>query len=119
MNANERLVELFLAKRSDSAWSKKTVTLLGYGTPASVNNVFSHLILEGDAKNRLALVRLSSQLGPAAIEGARKFLNDDRWYVVRNMCTVLSDLKRPELAAHISPALQHADAVSNALRSRR
>ncbi len=109
VNANERLVELFLAKRSDSAWSKKTVTLLGYGTPASVNNVFSHLILEGDAKNRLALVRLSSQLGPAAIEGARKFLNDDRWYVVRNMCTVLSDLKDPELAAHISPALQHAD----------
>ena len=109
VNANERLVELFLAKRGDSAWSKKTVTLLGYGTPASVNNVFSHLILEGDAKNRLALVRLSSQLGPHAIEGARKFLNDDRWYVVRNMCTVLSDLKDPELAAHISPALQHAD----------
>ncbi len=110
VNANERLVELFLANRADSAWTKKSVTLLSYGTPASVNNVFSHLILEGDAKNRLALVRLSSQLGPHAIEAARKFLNDDRWYVVRNMCTVLSDLKDPALAAHIAPALQHADA---------
>ncbi len=110
VNANERLVELFLANRADSAWTKKSVTLLSYGTPASVNNVFSHLILEGDAKNRLALVRLSSQLGPSAIEAARKFLNDDRWYVVRNMCTVLSDLKDPALAAHIAPALQHADA---------
>lgn len=109
VNANERLVELFLANRADSAWTKKSVTLLGYGTPASINNVFSHLILESDAKNRLALVRLSSQLGPHAIEAARKFLNDDRWYVVRNMCAVLSDLKDPELAAHISPALQHAD----------
>jgi hypothetical protein len=109
VNANERLVELFLANRADSAWTKKSVTLLSYGTPASVNNVFSHLILEGDAKNRLALVRLSSQLGPSAIEAARKFLNDDRWYVVRNMCTVLSDLKDPALAAHIAPALQHAD----------
>jgi len=109
VNANERLVELFLANRADSAWTKKSVTLLSYGTPGSVNNVFSHLVLEGDAKNRLALVRLSSQLGPAAIEAARKFLNDDRWYVVRNMCTVLSDLKDPALAVHIAPALQHAD----------
>jgi len=109
VNANERLVELFLANRADSAWTKKSVTLLSYGTPASVNNVFSHLVLEGDAKNRLALVRLSSQLGPAAIEAARKFLNDDRWYVVRNMCTVLSDLKDPALAVHIAPALQHTD----------
>ena len=109
VNANERLVELFLANRADSAWTKKSVTLLSYGTPASVNNVFSHLILEGDAKNRLALVRLASQLGPHAIEAARKFLNDDRWYVVRNMCTVLSDLKDPAIGAHIAPALQHAD----------
>jgi HEAT repeat protein len=109
VNANERLVELFLANRADSAWTKKSVTLLGYGTPASVNNVFSHLILEVDAKNRLALVRLASHLGPHAIEAARKFLNDDRWYVVRNMCTVLNDLKDPAIAAHIVPALQHAD----------
>jgi hypothetical protein len=109
VNANERLVELFLANRADSAWTKKSVTLLSYGTPASVNNVFSHLILETDAKNRLALVRLASHLGPHAIEAARKFLNDDRWYVVRNMCTVLSDLKDPAIGAHIAPALQHAD----------
>ena len=110
VNANERLVELFLANRGDSAWTKKSVTLLSYGTPASVNNVFSHLILEADAKNRLALIRLASQLGPHAIDTARRFLTDDRWYVVRNMCTVLNDLKDPQLAAHISPALQHADA---------
>jgi hypothetical protein len=116
VNANERLVELFLANRGDSAWTKKSVTLLSYGTPASVNNVFSHLILEGDAKNRLALVRLSSQLGPAAIEAARRFLSDDRWYVVRNMCAVLSDLKDPALAAHIVPALQHARSSETAVK---
>jgi HEAT repeats len=109
VNANERLVELFLANRADSAWTKKSVTLLSYGTPASVSNVFSHLILESDAKNRLALVRLASHLGQHAIEAASKFLNDDRWYVVRNMCSVLSDLKDPELAAHIAPALNHDD----------
>lgn len=110
VGAHERLVELFLLNRGDSAWAKKAVTLLGYGTPASVDNVLTHLVIEQDAKNRLALVRLASQLGSAAIVASRKFMADERWYVVRNMCSVLSDLKDPELATSIGPALQHSDA---------
>ncbi|HLH06005.1 MAG TPA: HEAT repeat domain-containing protein [Terriglobales bacterium] len=106
----ERLVELFLTNRADSAWARKTATLLAYGVPASIDSVFRHLVMEADAKNRLALVRLSSQLGPHAIEAARKFLSDEHWYVVRNMCMVLSDLKDPDLAAHMTAPLQHADA---------
>jgi HEAT repeat protein len=107
--AIERIVELFLLQRSDAAWGKTAGALLRFAAPASVECVFNHLILERDARNRMALVRLIGQLGTASIEVAYKYLKDDRWYVVRNICGVLAELKDPDLAEHIAPALEHPD----------
>jgi HEAT repeat protein len=67
-------------------------------------------MVETDARNRLALVRLIGQLGRGSIEVAYRHLKDERWYVVRNICGVLSELKDPDLADHIVPALEHPDA---------
>ncbi|HUK47617.1 MAG TPA: HEAT repeat domain-containing protein, partial [Terriglobales bacterium] len=106
-SAIERIVELFLQR--DSGWGKNAVTLLRFSAPASIESVFNHLINESDARNRLALVRLIGQLGKGSIEVAYKYLKDERWYVVRNICGVLSELKDPDLAEHIAPALEHAD----------
>ena len=108
--AIERIIELFVEQRGDSAWGKTAATLLRFAAPASIESVFNLLVREADARNRLALVRLVSQLGKESIEAARKYLTDERWYVVRNMCGVLAELKDPELVAHIAPALQHPDA---------
>jgi HEAT repeat protein len=106
-SAIERIIELFLQR--DSGWAKNAVTLLRFSAPASIDSVFNHLIGESDARNRLALVRLIGQLGKSSIEVAYKHLKDERWYVVRNICGVLSELKDPDLAEHIVPALEHAD----------
>ncbi|PYV71176.1 MAG: hypothetical protein DMG97_17195 [Acidobacteria bacterium] len=116
--AIERIIELFLQQRGDSAWSKTASSLLRcgapgrlrFGAPGSIVAVFNHLVEEGDARNRLALVRLVGQLGPASVQIAYKYLTDDRWYVVRNICGVLAELKDHDLADHITPALEHADA---------
>ena len=108
--AIERVTELYLAQRGDSTWSKTAGTLLRYSAPASVETVFKHLISEEDGRNRLALVRLVSQLGKGGIEVACKYLEDERWYVVRNMCGVLAELKDPDLVEHVAPALRHPDA---------
>jgi HEAT repeat protein len=108
--AIERVTELYLQQRGDSTWSKTAATLLRYSAPASVETVFRHLISEEDGRNRLALVRLVSQLGKSGIEVACKYLEDERWYVVRNMCGVLAELKDPDLVEHVAPALRHADA---------
>ncbi len=107
--AIERIVELFLLQR-DAGWGKNAVTLLRYAAPASIESVFNHLMVETDARNRLALVRLIGQLGRGSIEVAYRHLKDERWYVVRNICGVLSELKDPDLADHIVPALEHPDA---------
>jgi HEAT repeat protein len=107
--AIERIIELFLLQRGDSAWGKSSATLLRFAAPASIESVFNHLIHERDARNRLSLVRLIGQLGHGSIEVAYKYLKDDRWYVVRNICGTLLELKDPDLADHIVPALEHQD----------
>jgi len=108
--AIERVTELYLSQRGDSTWGKTAGTLLRYAAPVSVETVFRHLISEEDARNRLSLVRLVSQLGKGGIDVACRYLEDERWYVVRNMCGVLAELKDPDLVAHIAPALRHPDA---------
>src|SRR5579872_4988930 len=108
--AIERIIELFLQQRGDSAWAKTSATLLRFAAPASIESVFNHLINEEDARNRLALLRMVSQLGKGTAEIACRYLKDERWYVVRNVCAVLADLKDPDMATHITPALQHPDA---------
>lgn len=107
--AIERIIEMFLLQRGDSVWGKSSATLLRFAAPTSVENVFNHLIHERDARNRLALIRLIGQLGTASIEVAYKYLKDERWYVVRNICGVLAELKDSDLADHIVPAIEHHD----------
>ena len=108
--AIERIVELFLLQKGDPAWGKTAATLLRLATPASTEIVFNHLIREADTKNRLSLLRLVGKLDKGSVDVAYKYLADERWYVVRNMCGVLAELKDPELADHITPALEHPDA---------
>ena len=108
-NAVERIIELYLMQRNESVGGRTTTTLLRLAAPASIESVFARLIDDSDARNRLALVRLAGHLGKGSIEVARRYLGDERWYVVRNMCGVLSELKDPNLVEHIVPALEHAD----------
>jgi len=107
--AIDRIIELFLLQRVDPVWARSSATLLRFAAPASIESVFNHLIDERDARNRLGLIRLIGQLGTASIEVAYKYLKDERWYVVRNICGVLAELKDPDLADHIVPALENSD----------
>src|SRR6266542_1901736 len=107
--AIDRVIELFLLQRGDSGWARIAATLLRFAAPGSTEILFNHLIREDDTKNRLSLLRLVGKLDRASVEIAYKYLMDDRWYVVRNMCGVLAELRDPELADHITPALEHRD----------
>ena len=108
--AIDRIIELYLQQRGDSNWSKTAASLLRFSAPGSIVSVFNHLVEERDARNRLALVRLLGLLGSASLQVAYKYMSDERWYVVRNICGVLAELKDPDLADHITPALEHPDA---------
>jgi len=54
-------------------------------------------------------MRFIAQTGHAGLEVARKRLSDERWYVVRNACQVLGEIKDPELLRELAPVLRHSD----------
>jgi HEAT repeat protein len=65
---------------------------------------------EPDVTKRLRVLRLAGRLGQRAVESVRKMLMDDRWYMVRNACSVLAALQDPQLCELLQPALRHPDA---------
>lgn len=104
-----RLAELFIQRHDDAEWVRTASWLLKQSSATAVEAIFQALEDESSASNRMRLVRLIEQLGPAGIEVARKRLTDERWYVVRNACVVLGALRDPELCAHLRDVLSHAD----------
>ncbi|HMK31774.1 MAG TPA: HEAT repeat domain-containing protein [Terriglobales bacterium] len=120
----ERIIEIYLQKRDDSAWAQSAAIMLRRTGSGGLELVFHRLENEKQGGNRLALLRLLGRAGQTGIEVARRRLADERWYVVRNACVVLSELRDPELLPQLAPALRHPDervqqaAVTAILKSR-
>jgi len=85
------------------------VPLLKWMGPKGAEKAFERLDEEPSTSQRLRLIRLIGQLGPNALEVGRSRLGDNRWYVVRNACSILSSVGDPDLAAQLSGALRHPD----------
>ena len=105
----DRLIEVYIANRADGNFAKVAASILRHSHPAGTEATLNHLIEEKNANIRMALLRLITQIGPITLEVIRKYLRNDQWYVVRNMCNLLAELRDPELAYHISDALRHPD----------
>jgi len=114
-NAIERVIEIAIDKRNDPAWLKTAIRLWNYGGPLSVESLLDRLESENDAKIRLFLIRHLSNM-PHGMELVRQRLHDERWYVVRNACVVLAEMKDPELLNELGPLLRHShDRVQEAV----
>lgn len=109
VHAVDRVLEIFLYKRDDRAWSKTAASVLRRSGTPGIAKVFRALEDEPNTANRLALIRLIGRIGAPALALARESMKDDRWYVVRNACKLLSDLKDPDILNQLAPALRHAD----------
>jgi hypothetical protein len=105
----ERLIELYIANRNDPNLARTAAAILRYSHPTGTEAVLKQLVEEKNANNRIALLRLISQIGAACVETARKLLSDERWYVVRNMCNLLAELRDPELSVSMEKTLRHPD----------
>jgi HEAT repeat protein len=103
------VITLFLTRRDDSALAHAAISLLRWSGAAAIGQIFARLENEENAKNRIALIRLLGLTGQEGIAIVRRKLSDERWYVVRNACLVLSELKDPELPVHLAPLLRHRE----------
>ncbi len=106
--AVERVLEIYMHKR-EVASARTAATLLRWSGRAAIAKVFQQLEDEQITSNRFALLRLIARIGPEALDLARQRLTHERWYVVRNACKLLVELKDPELLARLTPVLRHTD----------
>src|SRR5579872_572166 len=114
-NLIERIIERALAGRDDMVWQKRAAVLVRFmGTPG-VEKVFQYLETERNASRRMALMRLISRGGAGSLEVVRKRLQHPEWYVVRNACLLLHEMRDPQLCEQLGPVLKHAhDTVQEA-----
>jgi hypothetical protein len=105
----DRIVEIFLEKKPDSAWIKAVTGLLRWTDANTLERIFRRLDIEPLAANRLALIRLLGRVGPGGLSPARQRLQHQEWYVIRNACKLLGDLKDPDLLEQLTPVFVHKD----------
>jgi HEAT repeat protein len=102
----ERLVELYALRRYGQRMVISILRLMGR---LGAEKIFQRLEEEKVASNRFALIRLLGQMGPVAHDVARGKLRDERWYVVRNACMVLTESHDPEIIHDMRETLRHSD----------
>ncbi len=75
----------------------------------SVGPLLQALAEEEDLLVRKAIVEIVTRIGRVAVPTILENLTDSRWYMVRNMISVLGTLGMPDLAPHIVSTLSHPD----------
>lgn len=75
----------------------------------SVGPLLQALAEEEDLLVRKAIVEIVTRIGRVAVPTILENLTDSRWYMVRNMVTVLGSLGMPDLAPHVVSTLSHHD----------
>jgi hypothetical protein len=108
-SAVDRIAEIFLERKNEMDWIRTIACVLRWAGPGALERIFVALDKEPAATNRLALLRLLGRIGHAGLPAARQRLKHKDWYVVRNACKLLGDLKDPELFQHIAPAFESND----------
>jgi hypothetical protein len=107
--AVQKVIEIALSKNREPGMSRTIASLLRLIENQAAEVVFQMLEDERVASTRSKLLLISRQLGTGSFEAARKRLNDERWYVIRNACYVLGALGDPDAITHLMPAFSHPD----------
>lgn len=90
------LIERVAARRGEGEEAELGDRVLRVLAGAAVVPVINALVAEGSRLGRRRLVDVLVSLGDAAVPWASKMLEDQRWFVVRNMVTVLGGIASPE-----------------------
>ncbi|MGE5285386.1 MAG: HEAT repeat domain-containing protein [Actinomycetota bacterium] len=75
----------------------------------SVGPLLQALAEEEDLLVRKAIVEIVTRIGRVAVPAILENLTDSRWYMVRNLITILGILGMPDLAPHVAATLSHPD----------
>jgi HEAT repeat protein len=98
-----------LLKKRGIRGRRETETVLVALEERSVRPLLQVLAEEEDLLVRKAIVEIIGRIGRIAVPAILENLSDSRWFMVRNMVTILGSLGMPDLAPHIASTLSHPD----------
>lgn len=109
--ATDELVSYYIRRLQDRGARERieAETVLAAFGDRAVKALLSALAEEGDLLVRKSIVDIVVRIGRPALPSLLDHLHDSRWYVVRNMVTILGSLGIPDLAPHIASILSHPD----------
>lgn len=109
--ASEELVAHYLGLlRQRGGHDRKEVqSVLVALSERSVAPLLQMLADEEDLLVRRAIVEIVIRIGNPAVPAILENLGDSRWYMVRNLVTILGGLGIPDLAPHVVATLSHPD----------
>ncbi|MBP2688684.1 MAG: hypothetical protein H6Q83_871, partial [Deltaproteobacteria bacterium] len=109
--ASEELVAHYigLLKKRGARGREETDAVLVALEEHSVGPLLQTLAEEEDLLVRKAIVEIVTRIGRIAVPMILENLTDSRWYMVRNMITILGTLGIPDLAPHVAATLSHPD----------
>ena len=109
--ASEEVVAHYigLLKKRGARGRQETDAVLVALEERSVGPLLQALAEEEDLLVRKAIVEIVTRIGRVAVPTILENLTDSRWYMVRNMITVLGTLGMPDLAPHVAATLSHPD----------
>jgi HEAT repeat protein len=71
--------------------------------------LMDHLAEESDGQVRKSLAQVLIRQGTSAMPVLYEYLDDDRWFVVRNSVAILGEIRREEATEHLQKSLGHRD----------
>jgi HEAT repeat protein len=75
----------------------------------AVKPLLKALAEDADLLLSKSIVEIVVKIGRPSVPAILENLNDSRWFMVRNMVTILGSLALPDLAPHVATALSHPD----------
>ncbi|GAB4434395.1 MAG: HEAT repeat domain-containing protein [bacterium] len=103
------LVNLFLVHIEDKDNSHRITDIFSAAGEPAVEVLLERLTSANDIRTRRVLINEITKLGDIAFERVLYHLTDERWYVVRNMVTILGVFAKPESLPSLFEAAKHPD----------
>lgn len=103
------LTDLLLLNIEDIDNSHKITEILSAVGEPAVEVLLERLTSANDIRTRRMLINEITKLGDVAFSRVLYHLADERWYVVRNMVTILGVFAKPESLPSLFEAAKHPD----------
>jgi HEAT repeat protein len=109
--STDTTTDYLVAYLTDEKTEQKTrntlIQILAFMGSKITNRLVELLADENSATKRKLLHEVLVRSGPAALPVINEYLNDDRWFVVRNAVALLGDIRSQDSLAELTLLLQH------------